>query len=113
MVSLKGLHRYTSITKNFDPTYTGSYILGPLAAILLGFIVFVLMNAGLLFFGTSEQTNIATPKVELSFILLGILTGFGWDSVLSKIEEIVSSVFSPKRLPLRQKYSQITEDKQP
>lgn len=80
----QGLHDFGLIKNQFLQRHIGSYIVGPLAAALLGLVIFVLVHSGILLLtgGTAEP---GSEMTELANVALGILAGFGWEQALTKM----------------------------
>jgi hypothetical protein len=96
----QGLFSYAVQSPNFHPRMIGSYIIGPLAVAGLGVGAFVLIRAGMFVFGGVAIVQNLTPANEISFVALGILVGFAWRHVLSKMEQLSSEMFSARGIPM-------------
>jgi cystathionine beta-lyase family protein involved in aluminum resistance len=94
LMNLLGLYKHAVLRRDFGLEFVGSYLLGPFAVILLGFAVFVLVRAGLFAFGGVSDLSAISPANEVSFMALGILTGYSWDHVLLKIQRIAKEMFA-------------------
>lgn len=94
LMNLLGLYKHAVVRRDFAMRYVGSHILGPLAVAILGFAVFVLVRAGLLAFGNVNTLDRLSSANEISFVALGVLTGYSWDYVLLKIQRITKEVFA-------------------
>ena len=46
--NLLGLHIHVAVVRDFQPRFSGSYVLGPIAAMGLGFALFVILQGGLM-----------------------------------------------------------------
>jgi hypothetical protein len=90
--SFRGLHVYGAIRGEFKISYSGSYLIGPWAAALLGFALYGLIRGGLFVFGglgSLENPGVAT---EFGYFGIGFLLGFAWDTTLEKLTSLSSEL---------------------
>jgi hypothetical protein len=100
LLSFLGLFQHAVLTANFNHRFFGSYLVGPIAVVFLGLAVFILARAGLFVFGNVGDTTKITPNNELSFLGLGILVGFSWNHVLTRIAELGAQIFASTKQPI-------------
>lgn len=93
-----GLFKHAVTTAGFNPRFLGSYLLGPLAVILLGLIAFVLVRTGLLAFGGPDGPLSPSLVARLSYTALGILVGFSWQRMIARVATVTSQFLSADRL---------------
>lgn len=94
ILSLYGLHQHAAMKADFRSSYLGSYVVGPWASAFLGVAAYALVRGGLLVFGGSGEVDGATPSTQLAYLALGILTGFAFDRVLAKMNDLAEQVFA-------------------
>lgn len=94
--SLVGLHLHAVVLRNFAPRFTGSYLIGPFAAALLGIALFALLQGGLLLLGGSAATSPSENEVRrlvLFYVAVGVLTGLAFDSVVLRFDGVARQIF--------------------
>ena len=86
-------HKHVSVEQDFSNAHVWGYFIGPVLAMILGIVVFALVQSGLLVFGNgslnSEQSNVAF----LGSLSIGFLAGFGWYSATQKLRSLVKQFF--------------------
>lgn len=102
IISLRGLHIYGVIQRNFEMSYSGSYFIGPWASGLLGISVYALVRGGLLVFGGDSEIESLTQATQFGYFGLGFLIGFAWDKVLQKIDSIAAQLFGSENNEMNQ-----------
>jgi hypothetical protein len=98
--SILAFHRHVSIRQDFSSAYAWGFFLSPWVAMVLGDVVFALIQGGLLVFATGTPS--ATALADMGYFGLGFLAGFGWNSVTEKLRELINQLFggSPDRIGL-------------
>lgn len=93
VLDILSFHKYVSIEGNFQSRHVWGYFVAPLLALVLGLIVFALLQSGLLVFagGTQDETN---ELAQLGYLAVGFLAGFGWYEATESIKGIVHRFFS-------------------
>jgi hypothetical protein len=94
ILSLKGLHKYAAVQGEFITSYTGSYIIGPWAAALLGLVMYGIIRGGLFVFGGLGSIDSPNEATELGYFGVGFLVGFAWDKTLDKLDSLAGELFS-------------------
>ena len=94
LLGFLGLFQHAVLAPEFNARFFGSYVIGPWAAIFLGLSSYVLVRAGLLAFGGIDDVTRLSSTNRLSYLALGILVGFAWNRVLSKLSDIAAQMFS-------------------
>lgn len=96
ILSFRGLHKHAVVQRSFRSSYSGSYLIGPWAAGLLGVTTYVMLRGGLLVFGGEQGT--ADETAAHAYLALGILTGFSWERMLARIDDAARQLFG-RRVP--------------
>lgn len=91
MLCFRGLHKYAVILGRFQTRFSGSYLLGPWAAGLIGTATYAMLRGGLLVFGAETGQDVGASS--FAFLALGIMTGFAWDRMLCRIDDAARQVF--------------------
>jgi len=96
MLCFRGLHKHAVVQGTFRSSFSGSYLLGPWAAGLIGIAMYAMLRGGLLAFG-GEQ---AAPDAggAHAYLALGIMTGFSWERMLARIDDGARQMFGSRRL---------------
>jgi uncharacterized protein YacL len=93
------IHKYSVHKKAFDPDHAISYFYGPVLAILLSVIIYLLLQTGLFLLGpqgTKPEKEELQTIGTFTYLVIGVLTGFGWLSAVKKINTIVNVFFENK-----------------
>ncbi|MDM0029835.1 hypothetical protein [Variovorax saccharolyticus] len=91
---LVGLHIHAAILRNFNPTFTGSYLLGPFAAALLAVGLFAVLQGGLLVLGGDPPaTEPAALRAVLFHAAVGLLAGLAFDTVVLRLDGVAQQIF--------------------
>jgi hypothetical protein len=100
LYDIRGLIKH-SIEKNFDPRYTLSYVLRPIAGSLTGLIAFFLLLGGALTFTTQDITKGAgwvTFAGRMPYLAVGLLAGYSSQVFMMKLKDIADAIFAPGNL---------------
>ena len=89
--SILAFHRHVSIRQDFGSVYAWGFFLSPFVAMVLGAVVFSLIQGGLLVFATGAPAE--TSLADMGYFGLGFLAGFGWNSVTEKLRELINQLF--------------------
>jgi hypothetical protein len=95
ILSFRGLHKYAVVLREFHVAYSGSYLLGPWAAGLLGVTTYAMLRGGLLVFAGGEQSALSDSSVY-AYLALGIVTGFSWERMLARIDDLAKQIFGSR-----------------
>lgn len=95
ILSLHGLHKYAVVLGRFRIRFSGSYLLGPWAAGLIGIATYAMLRGGLLVFGTDDGQPGGSSC--FAFLALGIMTGFAWERMLARIDDAARQVFGSRK----------------
>ncbi|MGH6943050.1 MAG: hypothetical protein ACREH6_02365 [Geminicoccaceae bacterium] len=97
ILSFRGLHKYAVVLRTFHVAYSGSYLLGPWASGLLGITTYAMLRGGLLVFAGGEQGALSETSVY-AYLALGIVTGFSWERMLARIDDLAKQIFGSRKL---------------
>lgn len=89
--SLLAFHRHVSVRRDFGSAYAWGFFLSPWIAMILGQVVFALVQGGILVFATGTPS--ADALAEMGYFGFGFLAGFGWNSVTEKLRELINQLF--------------------
>jgi hypothetical protein len=92
MISFKGLHEYGAVQGSFVLRYTPSYLVGPWIASLMGIAVYGLVRGGVFIFAGAGEIESPNEATQLGYLGLGVVVGFAWDKVLTKLESAADQV---------------------
>jgi hypothetical protein len=110
ILSFRGLHIHGAERRDFQASFSGSYIIGPWAAALLGLAGYALIRGGLLVFGGTANTGQTSPASHYAYLGFGFLTGFAWNKVLSKLDAISANFFAVEQ-PAATRYTHSIGDR--
>jgi hypothetical protein len=92
--SFQGIHYYGAVRRDFQISYSASYLVGPWTAALIALAAYALVRGGLLVFGGVEGTEATPGASAYAYFALGILTGFAWEKVLIKLNAVAGQIFA-------------------
>lgn len=93
VLSIVSFHHYTSVRGDFQSRHVWGYFTAPLLAMVLGLIVFALLQSGLLIFAGGAKGE-PDDVARLGYLAVGFLAGFGWFEATQSIRRIVRRFFS-------------------
>jgi hypothetical protein len=91
--NLLGLHVHYAVVGDFQPRFSGSYVLGPFGAAGLGFTLFVILQSGLFALGGDVAKPEDALRASLFYVAIGILTGLAWDTIILRLDAIARQLF--------------------
>jgi hypothetical protein len=94
VLDLVSFHKYVAVEKNFEKAHVWGYFIGPWLAAALGLIVFGLLQSGLLILSGGAGDSSNSEVRNLGFLAIGFLSGFGWNDVTRRLQQIVRRFFS-------------------
>jgi hypothetical protein len=80
----------------FRACYVGFYLFGPWSAALLGITSYMLARGGLLVFAGGSQQAMPSETSVYAYFALGILTGFGHERMLAKVNALAKQIFGDR-----------------
>ncbi|HIF9290718.1 TPA: hypothetical protein ACX6RJ_001505 [Photobacterium damselae] len=103
LLSITSFHRHFAIEKKFDTDHLWGYWFTPVLSIIVGIVVYALVQSGLLVLsGTSNSLeNLSTAA--LGYTAIGSVAGYNWDIFIRKLQDL-SKLLNPK-----EKNDKITE----
>jgi hypothetical protein len=99
LLNLVGLHVHAAHANDFAPRFTGSYLLGPLAAVLLALALFVVVQGGMMVLGGDPAPSAAAElrRATLFHGALGFLVGMAFDTVVLRLDGVARQIFGDDR----------------
>ncbi|SME95303.1 hypothetical protein [Pseudobacteriovorax antillogorgiicola] len=77
------------VTSKLDNKHLLGYFLCPLLGSILSFFIFSLIHTGLIALSGESTSSSAS---QYSLIVIGFISGYGWDPVLTKLQKLVFEV---------------------
>ncbi|HHX8467398.1 MULTISPECIES: hypothetical protein [Vibrio harveyi group] len=95
LLSITSFHRHFAIEKKFDTDHLWGYWFTPVLSIIVGIVVYALVQSGLLVLsGTSNSLdNLSTAA--LGYTAIGSVAGYNWDIFIRKLQDL-SKLLNPK-----------------
>lgn len=94
VLSITSFHKYIAIEKSFDTDHLWGFIFTPILSSIVGLIVFTLVQSGLLVLSGSFTENDQSISAALGFTAIDCISGYNWDVVIGKLQELSKSVIS-------------------
>ncbi len=103
ILGITSFHRYMAIEKTFDGDHLWGFFLAPILAIIVGLLIFALLQSGLVVLtnqAVSAETVNPTVTATLGYLAIGGIAGYNWDVFVKKLQELSANVMNtPKELP--------------
>lgn len=88
ILSITSFHRHYAINYSFNSRHIWGFFLVPLLAILVGCLVFAIVQSGLLVL-TGDIANESDPvRATLGYVAIGGVAGYNWDIFVKKLESL-------------------------
>lgn len=88
ILSFISFHRYVAIEKNFDDDHSWGFFLLPILSIVIGIVVFALVQGGLIILSGSLSSENSPKSAYLGFTAIGCIAGYNWDKVASQLQKL-------------------------
>jgi hypothetical protein len=89
------LYKHAS-ERTFSARYVGFYLFGPWSAALLGITSYMLARGGLLVFAGGNEQAALSETSAYAYFALGILTGFGHERMLARLNSLARQIFGDR-----------------
>lgn len=93
ILSVVSFHRYVAIEKSFEPEHGWGFLVMPLLSIIIGLVVYSLVQGGLLILSGSITEENSPKSAHLGFTAIGCISGYNWDKVASQLQKLSNKVF--------------------
>lgn len=93
VLSITSFHKYFAVQKIFDSAHIWGFLFTPILSSIVGLTVFSLVNSSLLILGGSFNRE-DTVTSALGFTAIGCISGYNWDVVIWKLQQLSKSVFN-------------------
>ncbi len=101
ILGITSFHRYVAIEKDFDCDHIWGFLLAPLLSIVVGLLIFALLQSGLVVL-TSQTTPSAFNDLSVTstfgYLAIGGVAGYNWDVFVKKLQELSANVINTKNL---------------
>lgn len=94
LLGLTSFHRYKAIEKSFEVDHTWGYFFLPVLALVVGILVFALIQAGLFVLAGDISGEKSPESATLGYLALGGVAGYNWDVFIKKLQELSVSVLN-------------------
>lgn len=97
VLGIISFHKYKAINKNFDPDHLCGFFLAPLLALIVGILIFAMLQSGLVVLtsGTISESQ-SSISASLGYLAIGGISGYNWDVFVKKLQELSKNVLNAK-----------------
>lgn len=95
LLSITSFHRHFSIEKKFDTDHLWGYWFTPVLSMIVGIIVYALVQSGLLVLSGTSNTQENIQTAALGYTAIGSISGYNWDIFIKKLQDL-SKILNPK-----------------
>lgn len=95
LLSITSFHRHFSIEKKFDTDHLWGYWFTPVLSIIVGIVVYALVQSGLLVLSGSSNSKENILTATLGYTAIGSISGYNWDIFIKKMQDL-SKILNPK-----------------
>jgi hypothetical protein len=95
ILCFRNMYKYAVVLNSFRIRFSGSYLIGPWAAALIGIAAYAMVRGGLLVIGADAGE--AEGPSSYAFLSIGIITGFAWDRMLVRIDNTARQIFGSRK----------------
>lgn len=89
-------HKYKAIEKSFDPDHLWGFFFSPLLAVIVGILVFAILQSGLVVLSGQVSNATSTDNATLGYLAIGGITGYNWDVFVKKLQELSENLLNTK-----------------
>lgn len=97
ILGITSFHRYVAIEKSFDNDHLWGFILAPILAVVVGLLIFALLQSGLVVLtnqATSSTLNTPSVTATFGYLAIGGVAGYNWDVFVKKLQELSANVMN-------------------
>ncbi|WP_155674601.1 hypothetical protein [Aliivibrio fischeri] len=97
VLGITSFHRYKAIDKAFDIDHLSGFILAPILALIIGLLIFAMLQSGLVVLtNQSVSTGNTNPETTatLGYLAIGGISGYNWDVFVKKLQELSANVMN-------------------
>ncbi|GAL15050.1 hypothetical protein JCM19233_6064 [Vibrio astriarenae] len=94
LLGLTSFHRYKAIEKSFETDHIWGYFFLPVLALVVGILVFALIQAGLFVLAGDISSEKSPESATLGYLAIGGVAGYNWDVFIRKLQELSVSVLN-------------------
>ncbi|EGU38031.1 hypothetical protein [Vibrio splendidus] len=94
LLGLTSFHRYKAIEKSFELDHSWGYFFLPVLALIVGILVFSLIQAGLFVLAGDISGDKSPESATLGYLAIGGVAGYNWDVFIKKLQELSVSVLN-------------------
>lgn len=96
LLGITSFHRYVAIEKKFDADHLWGFFLAPLLAVVVGLLIFSLLQSGLVVLTnqTVHSEPIASVTATFGYLAIGAVSGYNWDVFIKKLQELSANVMN-------------------
>ncbi|MFQ2189849.1 hypothetical protein [Aeromonas jandaei] len=88
LLSITSFHRHFAIEKKFDTDHLWGFFFTPILSIIVGIIVFTLIQSGLLVLSGVSDNKENISNAALGFTAIGSVAGYNWDVFIRKLQDL-------------------------
>lgn len=88
LLNITSFHRHFAIEKKFDIDHLWGFFFTPILSIIVGIIVFTLVQSGLLVLSGMSENKENISNAALGFTAIGSIAGYNWDVFIRKLQEL-------------------------
>ncbi|MGI2141488.1 hypothetical protein [Shewanella baltica] len=92
LLGITSFHRYKAIEKSFEVDHIWGYFFLPVLALVVGILVFALIQAGLFVLAGNVSSEKSPESATLGYLAIGGVAGYNWDVFIKKLQELSVSV---------------------
>jgi len=99
VLNIISFHKYFSIDNSFDIKHFWGFFFTPILSIIVGILIFSLVQGGLLILNGSSPEGTLSTNSALGFTAIGSIAGYNWDVFIKKLQDmskILNSQNDPK-----------------
>lgn len=88
ILNIISFHKYFSVEKNFDVEYFWGFFFTPILSLIVGILIFSLVQGGLLVLNGSITDSSKSINSALGFTAIGSIAGYNWDIFIRKLQDM-------------------------
>ena len=98
ILGIISFHRYIAIDKSFDPDHLWGFWFSPLLALLVGILIFAIIQSGLVVL-SGDLADAKNPEnATLGYLAIGGIAGYNWDVFVKKLQNLSKNVLNAGEL---------------
>lgn len=96
LLAIVSFHRYQAIEKTFDKNHLWGFMFSPLLALIIGTLVFAIIQSGLVVLSGGLDTK-DHYTATLGYLSIGGVAGYNWEVFIKKLKDLSKNIITTEK----------------